>query len=137
MGLGRRQARVGSRRTVQHHRYRRSGKRTHHPSQRRREVRGFGGAGRAGVESVAVATRIVPQGIQRRGTDLSTRRPQNVNGETMKRLWLAMVVVTSAMMACSATCEAQVRGTIFGPGGGRSYPIAVSPPKNLSANTSA
>jgi TolB protein len=55
----------------------------------------------------------------------------------MKRLWLAMVVVTSAMMACSATCEAQVRGTIFGPGGGRSYPIAVSPPKNLSANTSA
>jgi len=50
----------------------------------------------------------------------------------MKRLWLAGVVMTSAVIAGAAVCEAQVRGTIFGPGA-RSYPIAVSPLKNLAA----
>lgn len=50
----------------------------------------------------------------------------------MTRLWLAMVVMTSAAIAGAAACEAQVRGTIFGPGA-RSYPIAVSPLKNLAA----
>jgi len=54
----------------------------------------------------------------------------------MKRLWLVGVVATSLMMAWDAASEAQVRGTILGPGA-RSYPIAVSPLKNLSATTAA
>jgi len=42
------------------------------------------------------------------------------------------VVLVAALSAWAAPGSAQVRGTIFGPGT-RSYPIAVSPPKNLSA----
>jgi TolB protein len=52
----------------------------------------------------------------------------------MNRLWLATVVVTAAVFGWLARGEAQVRGTIFGPGA-RSYPIAVSPLKNLSASS--
>jgi len=48
----------------------------------------------------------------------------------MRRLWLAGVVMMSAVITAGTVCEAQVRGTIFGPGT-RSYPIAVSPLKNL------
>jgi TolB protein len=53
----------------------------------------------------------------------------------MRRL-LVSVVMTVAMMAGARASQAQVRGTIFGPGA-RSYPIAVSPLKNLSENGAA
>ena len=53
----------------------------------------------------------------------------------MRRLWLVFVVVTVVMVGLRAS-DAQVRGTIFGPGA-RSYPIAVSPLKNLSESSAA
>src|SRR3989442_15194875 len=53
----------------------------------------------------------------------------------MNRRWWIVVL---AMSLCAARVQrgaAQVRGTIFGPGT-RSYPVAISPLKNLS-NTGA
>ena len=46
------------------------------------------------------------------------------------------VVMSVVMMAGLRASDAQVRGTIFGPGA-RSYPIAISPLKNLSGSSAA
>jgi len=54
----------------------------------------------------------------------------------MNRLWIVVGVAFGAALAAGHPCRAQVRGTIFGPGS-RSYPVAVSPLKNLSTNASA
>jgi TolB protein len=48
----------------------------------------------------------------------------------MKRVWVGVAVV-AACVAGARVGRAQVRGTIIGPGV-RSYPIAVSPPRDLS-----
>jgi len=53
----------------------------------------------------------------------------------MKRLWWTLLV-TSLVMVGRHASEAQVRGTIFGPGA-RSYPIAISPLRNLSEKSVA
>jgi TolB protein len=54
----------------------------------------------------------------------------------MRRLWLLLVAMTVGMMAGARASDAQVRGTIFGPGA-RSYPIAVSPLRSLSTSGAA
>ncbi len=54
----------------------------------------------------------------------------------MKRLWTVVGVALSCTLVWAPQSSAQVRGTIFGPGS-RSYPVAVSPLKNLSANAAA
>ncbi len=53
----------------------------------------------------------------------------------MKRLWAEFVVLTVCIVGARVG-SAQVRGTIFGPGA-RSYPIAISPLKNLSEGSAA
>lgn len=47
-----------------------------------------------------------------------------------------VLVVTGVLMAGVRASDAQVRGTIFGPGA-RSYPIAISPLKNLAETSAA
>jgi len=54
----------------------------------------------------------------------------------MNRTRLMIVVAVSVMGSAATRSQAQVRGTIFGPGA-RSYPVAVSPLKNLSGSTAA
>jgi TolB protein len=54
----------------------------------------------------------------------------------MRRLWLVFVMINVGMMAGARASDAQVRGTIFGPGA-RSYPIAISPLRSLSTNGAA
>jgi TolB protein len=53
----------------------------------------------------------------------------------MRRVWVVLVVMSVAMGGLGPS-EAQVRGTIFGPGV-RSYPVAVSPLKSLSESGAA
>jgi TolB protein len=50
----------------------------------------------------------------------------------MMRAWVMIVVVLAGWSGLERSAAAQVRGTIFGPGA-RSYPIAVSPLRNLSS----
>lgn len=54
----------------------------------------------------------------------------------MNRLWRVMGVAGAAVMTLQGVATAQVRGTIFGPGS-RSYPVAISPLKNLSGSAAA
>lgn len=51
----------------------------------------------------------------------------------MNRFWGVVILVLTASGGWVSNAAAQVRGTIFGPGA-RSYPIAIAPLKNLSAN---
>lgn len=54
----------------------------------------------------------------------------------MKRRWSVLTMAVVALIAGARSGAAQVRGTIFGPGA-RSYPVAVSPLKNLSGGGAA
>jgi len=53
----------------------------------------------------------------------------------MRRMWWTLLVI-SLVMGGARPSDAQVRGTIFGPGA-HSYPIAVSPLRNLSEGSAA
>src|SRR6266481_3306353 len=126
-----RQPGAGSRRAIQHHGARRGSERTDHALQRRSELRCVGRARGARGESAAATAGNVPQRVQRCRVDL---QPGNaaVRGGRMNRAWLLIGVVGTLMTGWVNSSAAQVRGTIFGPGT-RSYPIAVSPPKNLAS----